>query len=104
MKTDCAPTPIQPFYGESFTEPNREWDPGPSLRMAQVIVGVDWTTGNELLVYGQAVIDSIIRADHGREVHLLRIGFDADTPELIELLALVRSAKGRVELPGGRRI
>ena len=104
MKTDCAPTPIQAFYGDSFTEPNREWDPGPSLRMAQVIVGVDWTTGDELLVYGQAVIDSIIRAGHGRELYMLKIGLDVDTDELIELLALVRSAKGRVELGGGRKL
>jgi hypothetical protein len=87
--------PIDALFDSSGVKLNPDCDPRPALQQAQLILGVDVTTGREFLVYGRKTLEKIIRTGKGRQVRTLKVSLDQETDELERLLALVTVVKGR---------
>lgn len=66
-----------------------------SIRDAEIIIGFDPTTGEEVgLFYGVAQLGRIKRRDTPEDAELFRVPVDPDTDDVEVLYAMVQSIKG----------
>jgi hypothetical protein len=96
-------TPLAAFFGEG-DGPNTS-APGlrVCLREADVIIGIDVMSGDELLVFGRAFLQELIDSGQASRVaRLVEIGIDDGTEDLDRLLTLVRELRGRHDYLGRR--
>lgn len=81
-------------------EPTERPDPNPAmfptLTEAELIFGVDLSTGSQFLVYGRELLQTIARGGMVRAVKGIVVEIDQDKPygELERLCALVQVIKG----------
>jgi hypothetical protein len=80
----------QIINGHSQTTPGTK----EAFRQAEVIMAVDLSTGREILVFGKALIEKIVRSGKARTVRMVRIAIDEETEDLERLIALVQAFKG----------
>ncbi len=96
-----TPIPINALFDESGVRPNPSGvDYRPMLHQAEVIFGVDHMSGRQFLVYGRALLESIVESGVTRSLYTLRIGIDQETKELEQLLALMQVIKGKHDYVG----
>ena len=68
---------------------------------ADVVIGVDLASQRAFTVYGTPALEESIQIGREGAVRTVRGGFDQKSGELEQLMALVRSIKGRQDyLPG----
>jgi hypothetical protein len=87
--------PIDALFDEAGTGPNRAVDYRQVLHDADVVLGKDWMTGNEFLVFGRDFLKGVIESGLTKTAAVLRIGLDQESEELERLLALMLVVKGR---------
>jgi hypothetical protein len=92
---DQRPVPIAAFFDSSGVRPNKSPDYRPRLAAAQIILGVDRTSGNEFLLYGRELLERIARGTEAVPAAVLRIEMDQETDDLERATALVELVKGR---------
>jgi hypothetical protein len=98
--------PIDALFDEVLgpTLGRQGFDSTAVLREADVILGVDVVSRHEFLVYGQALIEDMIKSGRVRPGRVLKIELDQATDELEKLVALVELVKGSHDYqvyPGG---
>jgi hypothetical protein len=93
--------PIDALFGETVAEPNPANDPRPMLQAADVILGHDWMSGREFLIFGRDVLASVTKSGVSKQLSTLRVGLDQETDELEKLIALVWNIKGRIDYQSG---
>lgn len=67
------------------------------LRQAHLIVGHDWMSQRDFILYGRELLDEIARTTVSRKVAVFRLGLDQETEELEQAVALVKKVKGRCD-------
>lgn len=87
------PIPIDALFDEGMS-PNLSSDPRKAFNDANVIIGHDWMTGNEFVVFGRQKLEKIAISGETEMCRFLRIGLDQDTDDLEKLIALVTVIKG----------
>jgi hypothetical protein len=96
VTNDQAPAiPIHALFAVDDINPNPEWNPGPTLRGADLIFGVDVMSRKRYLVYGRHTLERIAKTRTREYCNVLRIELDSATDELERLCALVQVVKGR---------
>lgn len=94
--TDAVLTiPIHALFDKSGHAPNLNADPRQVLHESSVIFGIDVMTRNEFLVFGRTTLERMAATATSEPVRVLRIEIDQATEELEQLLALMRTVKGR---------
>lgn len=67
--------------------------PREALRKAAIVLGVDVTSGREILVCGKDTLEEMARGEP-RKARVLRIAVDQNTDDLERLTALIHTVKG----------
>jgi hypothetical protein len=65
-----------------------------ALVTADVIIGIDRTTGDEFTVFGTPALESTVSMKKPAAMQTVRVPIDCATGELEKLLTIVRSLKG----------
>ena len=77
--------------------PDMARDPRDELSDAEVIVAVDWTTQQEVLVFGRQTLQQIVDSGSTEARHVMRVGIERNSDDLEKLRDLVKTVKGRCE-------
>jgi hypothetical protein len=64
---------------------------------ADLIIGLDTTTGQEYVVYGKAALKRISTSGQPEDIRLLHVAIDAQTDDLDRLCGLVMALRGRFD-------
>jgi len=100
MSIDKEVIPLEAFFAADSLAPNPESDPREALRLADVIIGVDFMSQREFVVYGRHILEEIATTGVKKNARVLKIGVDQETDELDKLVALVEVSKGSQDYGG----
>src|SRR5262249_38799647 len=89
-------TSLEAFFGPD-SRPVSNGESISALVEADVILGHDWNTGYEFIVYGRAFLQTCVDTGKIPKILDVRVGLDADTEDLNRFLGLVVALKGQHE-------
>jgi hypothetical protein len=93
------PPPIRALFDENRSEANLA--ARQTLREADVIIGVDVTSGHQFPVYGRAAFERIARTGQTEWLRITLVPLNQETGDLERLLAVVQAVKGHHDYQGG---
>jgi hypothetical protein len=88
------PIPLEAFFGE-----NDQVNPASRdlVLQSDLVIGVDFMTRQEYVVYGKAALKRISESGEGEDLRVLRVAIDGETEDLDKLCGLVMLLRGRFD-------
>ena len=88
--------PIEALFNERAGG-NLDVDRRQVVAWAEVIFGLDVTSGDRFIIFGRKTLEQSVRSGKPRDCRVTFISLDRNSKEFEKLLALVREVKGYVD-------
>jgi hypothetical protein len=85
--------PIDALLGEG-RDPNAEAEYRQLLADADLIFGVDITSGRQFILFGRLSLEELVRNGQSNTLIVMNVGLDQETMELDKVAAMVQDIKG----------